>query len=92
MTGALAAIGVLGCSDPVLSDDQAPVQAGCHGSAIGPSDNGNAANDWDGGQLAEVGEPGLGCAGRYDLVPPADRKSTRLNSSHGKLSRMPSSA
>ena len=29
--------------------------------------------------------------GRVDALP-ADRKSTRLNSSHGKLSRMPSSA
>ena len=26
------------------------------------------------------------------LVPPTDRKSTRLNSSHSTLSRMPSSA
>ena len=29
---------------------------------------------------------------RYDLTPPGDRKSTRLNSSHPQLSRMPSSA
>ena len=34
-------------------------------------------------KLAEIGVPGL-------LVP--DRKSTRLNSSHGGISRMPSSA
>ena len=34
--------------------DQGPVQAGCHGSAIGPRDNGGAANDRDGGQRAEL--------------------------------------
>ena len=29
---------------------------------------------------------------RYELIPLKDRKSTRLNSSHIPLSRMPSSA
>ena len=34
---------------------------------------------------------GHGVRAQY-LIPPQDRKSTRLNSSHGTLSRMPSSA
>ena len=32
------------------------------------------------------------CAIPWLPIPATDRKSTRLNSSHGKLSRMPSSA
>ena len=43
----------------------------------------------------ELGD--LACPVAFELAkvlkrPPRDRKSTRLNSSHGKLSRMPSSA
>ena len=33
-----------------------------------------------------------GVARRITILPPEDRKSTRLNSSHRSLSRMPSSA
>ncbi len=51
---------VLGCRDPVLSDHQGPFQTAAE------------ANDWNGGQPSEDGEPGLGRAGLYDLVPTAE--------------------
>ena len=46
-------------------------------------------------EIAEVNRPGLFLAGYYDYFDKLrlqDRKSTRLNSSHGAKSRMPSSA
>ena len=43
-------------------------------------------NDWEGTGPAKLGLVG------YSMAPSPDRKSTRLNSSHLKLSRMPSSA
>ena len=54
----------------------------------------------DRGVLARFGHAGTysagpcagGCEGPVARGVPADRKSTRLNSSHLKLSRMPSSA
>ena len=39
-----------------------------------------------------LSEMELGLSGTVAADTAADRKSTRLNSSHGKLSRMPSSA
>ena len=37
-------------------------------------------------------DPGFHCNHIIDMVADSDRKSTRLNSSHRSLSRMPSSA
>ena len=45
----------------------------------------------DGRFIAEVGLERRSVV-RLEQIPQQDRKSTRLNSSHGKLSRMPSSA
>ena len=39
-----------------------------------------------------IGDAQKGVRLRFDLNQPRDRKSTRLNSSHGGISRMPSSA
>ena len=50
--------------------------------------HGYGADEYDLAPLAPV----LDDAGRFFTVCPRDRKSTRLNSSHVALSRMPSSA
>ena len=47
------------------------------------------ANDW---HLAHLGARAMGGAGLVIVEATADRKSTRLNSSHTDISRMPSSA
>ena len=69
---------------------------GVIGIVPGPPEGSRGSTGW--GHLsrrapwAEVGgEPAPGGLVRPPLGPP-DRKSTRLNSSHGKVSRMPSSA
>ena len=46
----------------------------------------------DGDQVADVSFRGQGCAISKASASMIDRKSTRLNSSHVKRSRMPSSA
>jgi hypothetical protein len=53
--------GRLGCRAPILSDDQGVVPAAAQ------------ANDRNGGQLAEVGRPGMGRAQPYKPVPTAER-------------------
>ena len=45
---------------------------------------------WD--SVAASGEKAIAAARQSPLTPAQDRKSTRLNSSHPVLSRMPSSA
>ena len=46
----------------------------------------------DGAVLAEIGQLGSDARGVLEAADDADRKSTRLNSSHVSESRMPSSA
>ena len=44
------------------------------------------------GASMESTKSSIALAGEYDYIYAADRKSTRLNSSHNVISRMPSSA
>ena len=89
---------VLNVQTPAVNDGRArPVMFWCHGGGF-VSGSGSSP-DFDGSNLCRRGDVvvvavhhRLNALGFTDLAEIGDRKSTRLNSSHGKLSRMPSSA
>ena len=71
-----------------MTDAPAP---GLHARTV-PLEYGPDALQFDGGPTVLFDRPGLTLVGWGTALLVEDRKSTRLNSSHLKLSRMPSSA